>query len=126
MDALSLFCIPLIQAQGTQFLPEVDGYLTLTSKLRAYLQAKDDREGGGDPTQFTFGPSFEVYLKPLIRLENVTLFDLDDAKSRPLVFETGYRITTAPNTPNENRLIEAVTFHLSDHRQTITRRQEPC
>jgi hypothetical protein len=106
---IACFACPLIHAQGTQFLPEVDGYLTLTSKIRAYLQAKDDREGG-DPTQFTFGPSLQVYLKPLIRLKRVTVFDLDDAKSRPLVFETGYRIITAPNTPDENRLIEAVTF----------------
>jgi hypothetical protein len=40
------------------------------------------------------------------------VFDLDDAKSRPLVFESGYRIITAPNTPSENRAIEAVTSHL--------------
>jgi Protein of unknown function (DUF2490) len=103
-------CLP-IYAQDTQFLPEVDGYLKVNSYLRADLQAKDDREGG-DPTQFTFGPSIQVYLKPLIKLKRVTVFDLDDAKSRPLVFESGYRLITAPNTPNENRAIEAVTFHL--------------
>jgi len=40
----------------------------------------------------------------------VTLLDLDDAKSRPLVLESGYRLITAPNTPNENRLQEAATF----------------
>jgi hypothetical protein len=41
----------------------------------------------------------------------VTLFDLDDAKSRPLVFESGYRIINAPNTTPENRAIESMTFH---------------
>ena len=97
--------------QDTQFLPEVDAHLTLSSRIRVYLQAKDDREGG-DPQQFTFGPSIQFYLKPLIRLKGVTLFDLDDAKSRPLVLESGYRVITAPNTPTENRAIEAVTFHL--------------
>lgn len=102
---------PLVYAQGTQFLPEVDGYLKLNSNVQAYVQAKDDREGG-DPTQFTFGPSLQVYLKPLIRLKRVTAFDLDDAKSRPLVLESGYRIITAPNAPNDNRAIEAVTSHL--------------
>ena len=101
-------CLP-IHAQDTQFLPEINAHLTFNHYVRGYLQAKDDREGG-DPTQFTFGPSIEFYLKPLIKLKSVTLFDLDDAKSRPLVLESGYRIITAPNTPNENRLQEAATF----------------
>jgi hypothetical protein len=106
---LSIACIPA-HAQDTQFLPEIDAHLTWNSYLRGYLQAKDDREGG-DPTQFTFGPSLEFYLKPLIKLKNVTVFDLNDAKSRVFVIETGYRIITAPNTPNENRAIEAITSH---------------
>jgi hypothetical protein len=66
------------------------------------LQAKDDREGG-DPEQFTFGPSAEFYLKPLLKLKKVTLFDLDDVKRRTLVFESGYRIIIAPNTTATNR-----------------------
>jgi hypothetical protein len=106
---LSIACMPA-HAQDTQFLPEIDAHLTWNSYLRGYLQAKDDREGG-DPTQFTFGPSLEFYLKPLIKLKNVTVFDLNDAKSRVLVIETGYRIITAPNTPNENRAVEAITSH---------------
>ena len=97
-------------SQVTQFLPEVDGYLKLNSHFRTYLQVKDDRKGG-DPTQFTVGPSLELHLKPLIKLQSLTLFDLDDAKSRPLVLESGYRIITTPNKPNENRAIEAVTWH---------------
>lgn len=98
-------------AQDMQFLPEIDAHLKLNQSFRGYLQAKDDREGG-DPTQFTFGPSVQFYLKPLIRLKHITLFDLDDAKSRPLVLESGYRIITAPDASVENRAIEAVTFHL--------------
>lgn len=47
----------------------------------------------------------------MVRLKNVTLFDLDDAKSRPLVVESGYRVITAPDTPVEDRAVEAVTFH---------------
>jgi hypothetical protein len=101
-------CLPAY-AQDTQFLPEIDAHLTFNHYVRGYLQAKDDREGG-DPTQFTFGPSVEFYLKPLIKLKSVTAFDLDDAKSRPLVLESGYRLITAPNTPNENRLQVAATF----------------
>jgi hypothetical protein len=107
---LSLVGVSL-PAQDIQFLPKIDAHLTLNSYMRAYLQAKDDREGG-DPEQFTFGPSIQFYLKPLIKLQKVTVFDLDDAKSRPLVIESGYRIIIAPNTANENRAIEAVTVHV--------------
>lgn len=103
-------CLP-VHAQDLQFLPEIDAYLRVNSHFQTYLQAKDDREGG-DPHQFTFGPSIQFYLKSLVKLKRVTVFDLNDEKSRPLVIESGYRVITAPGTPNENRAIEAVTFHL--------------
>jgi len=108
-----LACVECAMAYGqsTQFLPEIDANLKLNNHFRTYLQAKDDREGG-DPQQFTFGPSIQFYLKPLLKLKRVTLFDLNDAQKRPLVLESGYRIITAPNTPDENRALEAVTFHL--------------
>ena len=108
---LMCFACLLAHAQETQFLPEIDAYLRVHSSVRAYLQAKDDREGG-DPQQFTFGPSIQFSLKPLVKLRQVTLFDLDDTKSRPLLIESGYRIITAPDTPPENRWVDAVTFHL--------------
>lgn len=97
-------------AQDTQFLPEIDTYVELNS-VHIYVEAKDDREGG-DPEQFTFGPSIQLYLKPMVKLQKVTVFDLDDQKSRPLVVETGYRIIIAPNSAIENRTLEAVTTHL--------------
>lgn len=78
-----VFVAALVRAQDTQFLPEVDAYLKLNSRFRAYLQAKGDREGG-DPTQFTFGPNIELYLKPLLKLKNITAFDLNDAKARAI------------------------------------------
>ena len=115
-----LACLPL-RAQNVQFLPEVDAHLKLNSNFRAYLEAKDDRDGG-DPTQFAIGPSIQLYLKPLIKLKEVTRFDLDDTKSRFLVLESGYRYITAPDAPPENRMLTAATlnipivvgFHLSD------------
>ena len=118
-----LVCAACVSArsQDIQFLAEVDAHLTLNSTFRAYLQAKDDREGG-DPTQATIGPSFQLYLKPLIKLKKVKAFDLDDSKSRLLVLEAGYRYITAPDAPSENRMQVAVTsnfplkagFSLSD------------
>jgi hypothetical protein len=117
---LCLACLPA-PAQDVQFLPEIDAHLKLNSSFRAYLEAKDDRDGG-DPQQFTIGPSLQVYLKPLIKLKKVKTFDLDDSKSRLLVLETGYRYITAPDAPSENRMLVAVTsnfplkagFFLSD------------
>jgi hypothetical protein len=115
-----LACLPA-RAQDPQFLPEVDAHLTLNSNVRAYLQAKDDRDGG-DPAQFQIGPSIQLYLKPLLKLKNVATFDLDDAKSRAFVLEAGYRYIIAPGDPSENRMVVAGTanfpllyrFRLSD------------
>jgi hypothetical protein len=98
------------QKEQTQFLPEVDLHYEFIPTARLFVQAKDDRDGG-DPAQFTFGPSLLIYRKPLAKLERLVVFDLDTTKTRALVFESGYRVITAPNTPVENRLIEAVTFN---------------
>jgi hypothetical protein len=113
-------CLPA-NAQDVQFLPEIDAHLKLNPSFRTYLEAKDDRDGG-DSTQATIGPSLQFYLKPLIKLKKIKSFDLDDAKSRFLVLEAGYRYITAPGAPSENRMLVAVTsnfplsagFFLSD------------
>ena len=96
--------------QNIQFLPEVDAHLKLNSNFQAYLEAKDDRDGG-ESDQFAIGPSIQLYLKPLLRLKEVTAFDLNDAKSRFLVLEVGYRYLAAPNAPPDNRMIPVVTFN---------------
>jgi hypothetical protein len=103
------FCLPA-RSQETQFLPEIDAHLELNSKLRVYVEAKNDRDGG-DPTQFTIGPSIQFYLKPLVKLKRVKTFDLDDAKSRALVVEAGYRYIAAPDAPPEQRMVLAATSH---------------
>jgi len=74
------------------------------------VEAKNDRDGG-DPTQFTIGPSIQFYLKPLVKLKRVKTFDLDDSKSRALVLEIGYRYITAPGAPPEQRMLLAATSH---------------
>ena len=99
------------QTSTTEFFPEFDVYATLNSKVRLVFQAKETREGG-DPTQAELGPSIDFYLKPLIKLKNVTAFDLDDAKSRPLVLSIGYRYLPSPNKPTVNRMEPVATFHI--------------
>jgi hypothetical protein len=97
-------------AQSVSFLPEVSAHLKLNSYMRAYLQAKDDRDEGVQD-QFSIGPSLQFYLKPLVSLKRITAFDLDDAKPRPVVLEAGYRYITAPNMPSTNRMQPMLTFH---------------
>ena len=98
-------------SQEVQFLPEIDAYLKLNPNIRVSFQAKDTREGG-DSTQAEIGPSMEFYLKPLVRLKEITAFDLDDAKARPLVLTAGYRYLAAPGKPGTNRIPIAVTSRL--------------
>ena len=97
-------------AQSVQFLPETDVHLKLNSYLRAYLQAKDDRDEGAS-NQFSIGPSLQLYVKPLLKLKNITTFDLDDSKPRALVLEIGYRSVTAPNALPINRMEPVLTLH---------------
>ena len=114
-------CLPAFAQQNVQFLPEVDAYLRLNPKVQVYLEAKDDQDGG-DSAQAGIGPSVQLYLKPLATLKKMRAFDLDDAKSRFLVLETGYRYIGEPDTPTTNRMIAAATcnfpmkagFSLSD------------
>ena len=97
-------------AQIDELLPEIDVNYKMTRDVRASFQAKETREGG-EPTQAEIGPSIEFYLKPLLRLKDVTLFDLNDSKARPLVLSIGYRYLPSPNTPTVNRLEPVATFH---------------
>lgn len=99
------------QSSPPEFLPEIDTYVKLNTNIRFEFQAKDTREGG-DPDQAEIGPSVEFFLKPLVRLKQITEFDLDDAKSRPLVFAIGYRYVASPGKPGTNRMEPVVTFHL--------------
>jgi hypothetical protein len=110
---LMLFCRigSAESTEQTEFLPEVGAYLKLNPYIRVSFMAKDTREGG-DSTEAEIGPSVDFYLKPLIKLKRITAFDLDDAKSRPLVLTAGYNFVSTPNSPSTNRMIVAATSHL--------------
>lgn len=98
-------------AQEVQFLPEVDTYLTLNSMWKTYVQAKDDRDAGAS-NQFSIGPSVQLFLKPVGRLKDRTMFDLDETKKRVMVLETGYRYLVAPGAAPYNRMETIVTFNI--------------
>lgn len=97
-------------AQTLQILPEADAHLTLNSRWKTYLQAKGDRDAGA-PSQFSIGPAIQLYSKPFVRLKDVTVFDLDDAKRRALVFEAGYRYLAGPDISPYSRMEAIATFN---------------
>ena len=103
-------CLPAIAQQNVQFLPEVDAYWKLNSVFQMYVEAKDDQDGG-DSAQAGIGPSAQLYLKPLVKLKKMRAFDLDDAKTRFIVLEAGYRYIGEPDTPTTNRMIVSATFN---------------
>jgi hypothetical protein len=88
--------------ESSQFLPEIDNYLAVNSLMRLMFQAKQTREGS-DPTEAELGPSMEFYLKPWIKLHNATIFDLDEASKRAMVFSVGYRLLDSTSTSATNR-----------------------
>jgi hypothetical protein len=102
-------CLPAC-AQDVQFLPQFDVNLKLNSIVRVIFEAKGDREAG-EQVQSQIGPSIQLYVKPLVNLRKITAFDLDDAKSRFLVLEGGYRYLSAPNAPSDNRLLLVTISH---------------
>jgi hypothetical protein len=94
--------------ESKQGLPEIDVYYSIDPLVRTSFQAKQTREGG-DPTQAEMGPGIDLYLKPWIKLKNATIFDLDEAKKRALVFTTGYRVLLTPGDPATNRWMLVTT-----------------
>lgn len=108
LAVLLLFAGIRARAQTFQFLPEVDVYSKLASSIRFNFQVKETREAG-DPTQAEIGPGFDFFLKPLVRLKDITAFDLDDSKARPLQFSVGFRYVPSPDKPHVERLELAVT-----------------
>jgi hypothetical protein len=112
--AAGLVLLPYLLARAqtstAEFFPEIDARFKVQSNVRIVFQAKETREGG-DPTQAEVGPSIAFYLKPLLKLKDVTVFDLDDSKSRPLVLSVGYRYVRSPDKPTVNRLEPLAIFH---------------
>jgi hypothetical protein len=110
----SLFTLSILTKAQSQFLPEIDTYLTVNPLVRLWFQAKQTREGG-DPTQAEIGPSADFYLKPWIKLRNETIFDLDEGHKRALVFSAGYRVLPSPNAPVTNRMELVATANFPLH-----------
>jgi Protein of unknown function (DUF2490) len=96
------------QNQIFQTWPEVDTYIQLNSHVRVSFFAaatRENREG----TSVELGPNIDFYLKPLLKLKRITIFQLDQSKDRPLMLRVGYRYIPSTNGPTEHRGILELT-----------------
>ncbi len=100
-----------VRAQVTEFLPEIDTYIVMTPQSQGWFQAKQTREDQA-PTQVEIGPSINFFFKPLLKLNDATLFDLDKTKQRLVVFSAGYRYLPSPGNPSVNRILLMATSNI--------------
>jgi hypothetical protein len=72
--------LPLVPARAqtstTTYFPEFDASVQLNTNLQLNFQAKQEI-GSGDLIRAQIGPSLQFYVKPLKKLKDVTIFDLD-------------------------------------------------
>jgi len=102
---LFMYLLPGKPARGQtfQFLPEVDVYYKIQKNIRLDFQAKKTREAG-DPSQAEVGPSLDFFVKPLVRLKNIRIFDPDKTKSCLLQLFVGYRSVPSADKPTTDRM----------------------
>lgn len=99
---------PSLAAQSFQSWPEVDTYLRLNSNVRASFYAALTRENATGSSA-EIGPNIDFFLKPLVKLKRITVFEIDQAKDRPLMFRLGYRYMPSTDGTVEHRGIAEVT-----------------
>lgn len=108
-----MFCVlvsPMLAHGQSQsnFWPEVDAYLSLSSRSRLFFIAQLSTDQDTRQIQGQFGPNLDFYLRPFLRR---SLRDLDPAKSKLLTFRIGYRYLPSlrGDGPTENRPIAELT-----------------
>ena len=112
-----LVCDSPLNAQDfTQFWPEVDTYVNLTSRTRLFFITAFSDDQDTRQLQGEFGPNLDFYVRPFLR---PPLRDMNPAKSKFLTLRVGYRylVDIHGDGPAENRLITEATgrFKLPAH-----------
>jgi hypothetical protein len=92
-----------IAAQSLQSWPEIDGYLQFNSTVRGSFFVALTRENA-EGSSGEIGPNIDFFLKPLVKLKRITVFELDQSKSRPAMFRLSYRYLPAVEGPTEHRV----------------------
>lgn len=100
---LLLYLPSSLRAQALQFLPEMHVYYKVDQTVRFDFEAKETREAG-DPTQAEIGANVNVFVKRLVSLEKIKVFDPDMAKSRILQWFAGYRYVPSVDKPAVQRI----------------------
>lgn len=85
------------RAQQTQFqfLPEVEVFYKINQTVRLEFEADQTREAN-QPTQGEIGASIDFFVKSLLSLQKIPIFDPDQAKSRLFQWYLGYRFVPSP------------------------------
>jgi hypothetical protein len=94
---------PSLAAQSFQSWPELDAYLQFNSNVRGSFFAALTRENA-EGSSIEIGPNIDFFFKPLVKLKRITVFELDQSKSRPMMFRLFYRYLPAVEGPNEHRV----------------------
>jgi Protein of unknown function (DUF2490) len=101
-------CGTSLAAQSLQNWPEVDTYLKLSSNLRVSFYGALTRENAA-ASSAEVGPNIDFFLKPLIKLKRITVFQLDQSKERPLTLRLGYRYMPSTDGTVEHRGLAEAT-----------------
>jgi hypothetical protein len=96
------------QNQSEQGWPEIDAYLKLNSSFRVSFFATTTKENG-QGTSAEIGPNIDFFLKPLMKLKRITVFQLDQSKERPLMLRLGYRYMPSTDGATEHRGLAEAT-----------------
>ena len=99
------------QTSMTAFLPEIDSYFRITPNVRLVFDAKGYMEDG-DLDRAQIGPSLQFNTRPLEKLKQITIHDMDDMKRMPMVFTIGYRYLPSSVQSAVHRLQPILMFHI--------------
>jgi hypothetical protein len=101
-------------------IPSGNGCLSKAEPLLEDLSASEERSRCWRVTRSEHWPERPAVrkIKPLLKLKNITVFDLDDSKKH-LVLEAGYRYITAPGAVAENRLQTIATSNFPINAQFL-------
>lgn len=105
---LLCFCLCVPAQDRSEFWPELDTYVSLSSWTRLFFITALSADQDSRNVQGEFGPNFDFYLRPFARPR---LRDMDPSKSKLLTFRVGYRYlpTLRGEGATENRGLVELT-----------------
>lgn len=105
---LLCFCLCVLAQDRSEFWPELDTYVSLSSRTRLFFIAALSSDQDSRNVQGEFGPNFDFYLRPFARPR---LRGMDPSKSKLLTFRVGYRYlpTLRGQGATENRGLVELT-----------------